>query len=47
MQAWLPVQLNKIPAKSALAGAIRYAVTRLKRLEVYSSIMGPALTLET
>jgi len=35
LQAWLPIQLNKIPAKSALAGAIRYAVTRLKRLEVY------------
>lgn len=35
LQAWLPTQLNKIPAKSALAGAIRYAVTRLKRLEVY------------
>jgi len=37
LQAWLPAQLNKIPAKSALAGAIRYAVTRLKRLEVYLS----------
>jgi len=35
LQAWLPQQLNKIPAKSALAGAIRYAITRLKRLEVY------------
>ena len=35
LQAWLPTQLNKIPAKSALAGAIRYAITRLKRLEVY------------
>ena len=35
LQAWLPTQLNKILAKSALAGAIRYAITRLKRLEVY------------
>jgi len=35
LQAWLPLQLNKIPAKSALAGAIRYAITRLKRLGVY------------
>ena len=35
LQAWLPEQLNKIPAKSALAGAIRYAITRLKRLEIY------------
>ena len=35
LQAWLPIQLNKIPAKSALAGAIRYGITRLKRLEVY------------
>ncbi len=35
LQKWLPLQLNKIPAKSALAGAIRYAITRLKRLEVY------------
>ena len=35
LQAWLPLQLNKIPAKSTLAGAIRYAITRLKRLEVY------------
>ena len=35
LQEWLPAQLNKIPAKSPLAGAIRYAITRLKRLEVY------------
>ena len=35
LQTWLPTQLNKIPAKSSLAGAIRYAITRLKRLEVY------------
>ena len=35
LQAWLPLQLNKIPAKSTLAGAIRYAITRLKRLEIY------------
>jgi len=35
LQAWLPTQLNKIPAKSSLAGAIRYAITRLKRLEAY------------
>jgi hypothetical protein len=33
LQKWLPTQLNKIPAKSTLAGAIRYAMTRLKRLE--------------
>ena len=37
LQAWLTLQLNKIPAKSALAGAIRYGITRLKRLEVYLS----------
>ena len=35
LQTWLPIQLNKIPAKSTLAGAIRYAITRLKRLKVY------------
>lgn len=35
LQTWLPAQLNKIPAKSALAGAIRYGITRLKRLGVY------------
>ena len=35
LQAWLPIQLNKIPAKSALGGAMRYGITRLKRLEVY------------
>jgi len=37
LQAWLPIQLNKIPAKSALAGAIRYGITRMKRLEIYLS----------
>jgi len=35
LQEWLPVQLNKIPAKSALASATRYGITRLKRLQVY------------
>lgn len=37
LQVWLSAQIDKIPAKSALAGAIRYAITRLKRLEVYLS----------
>ncbi len=35
LQTWLPLQLDKISAKSTLAGAMRYAITRLKRLEVY------------
>ncbi|MBL4789715.1 MAG: transposase [Kordiimonadaceae bacterium] len=35
LQAWLPIQLHKIPAKSALGGAIRYAIIRLKRLAAY------------
>ena len=34
-EAWLPKQLARISAKSPLAGAIRYAVTRLKRLRPY------------
>ena len=32
---WLQSRLTRLPARSALAGAIRYAVTRMKRLEVY------------
>ncbi|RED43065.1 IS66 family transposase, partial [Aestuariispira insulae] len=35
LQGWLQGQLTRLPARSALAGAIRYAVTRMKRLEVY------------
>lgn len=35
LQVWLAAQLGTIPAKSPLAGAIRYAVTRLKRLRIY------------
>lgn len=34
---WLQSQLTKVSAKSDLAGAIRYALTRLPRLEVYLS----------
>lgn len=32
---WLQDQLTQLPGKSALAGAIRYALTRLKRLRPY------------
>ena len=35
LQAWLQRQLGRLPARSALAGAIRYAITRMKRLAVY------------
>ncbi|MBT6117658.1 MAG: IS66 family transposase [Rhodospirillaceae bacterium] len=35
LEAWLPTQLARISGKSPLAGAIRYAVTRLKRLRPY------------
>ena len=35
LTAWLPAQLARIPGKSPLAAAIRYAVTRLKRLRAY------------
>lgn len=37
LAAWLRVQLQKISAKSDLAKAIRYALTRLPRLEIYLS----------
>jgi len=33
--AWLPAQLTRISGKTPLAGAIRYAITRLKRLRSY------------
>jgi transposase len=35
LQAWLNAQLPKISAKTPLAGAIRYALTRMKRLRPY------------
>lgn len=35
LETWLQVQLTRISAKSALAGAIRYALTRMKRLRCY------------
>ena len=35
LQAWLEAQLTRISAKSPLAGAIRYAITRMKRLRIY------------
>jgi len=35
LQAWLGAQLSKISAKTPLAGAIRYALTRMKRLRPY------------
>ncbi|MCP4779860.1 MAG: transposase [Hyphomicrobium sp.] len=35
LEAWLQAQLTQISGKSALAGAIRYGVTRLKRLRPY------------
>ena len=35
LEAWLPAQLRKISGKTPLAAAIRYAVTRLKRLRPY------------
>ncbi|MDP6953983.1 MAG: IS66 family transposase [Alphaproteobacteria bacterium] len=35
LEAWLPTQLARISGKSPLAGAIRYAITRLKRLAPY------------
>ena len=37
LSGWLQGQLAKVSAKSDLAGAIRYALTRLPRLEVYLS----------
>jgi len=35
LEAWLRAQLPRISGKSTLAGAIRYALTRLKRLRPY------------
>ena len=35
LEAWLHAQLPTISGKSPLAGAIRYALTRLKRLRPY------------
>ena len=35
LQAWLATQLPKISGKTPLAGAIRYALTRMKRLRPY------------
>jgi transposase len=35
LEAWLPAQLTRISGKTPLAGAIRYAITRLKRLRSY------------
>jgi hypothetical protein len=37
LSGWLQGQQQKVSAKSDLAGAIRYALTRLPRLEVYLS----------
>ncbi len=35
LEAWLNAQLARISAKTPLAGAIRYALTRMKRLRPY------------
>ena len=35
LELWLGQQLNHISGKSALAGAIRYAITRMKKLKPY------------
>jgi hypothetical protein len=35
LEAWLAVQLAHIPGKSELAKAIRYALTRMKKLRPY------------
>ena len=35
LQAWLDGVLPSLPGRSELAKAVRYALTRLKRLEVY------------
>ena len=35
LEAWLHAQLPKISGKTPLAGAIRYALTRIKRLRPY------------
>jgi hypothetical protein len=35
LEVWLHAQLTQISGKSALAGAIRHGLTRLKRLRPY------------
>lgn len=35
LEAWLAAQLTRIPGKSELAKAIRYALTRIKKLRPY------------
>ena len=35
LEAWLHAQLHRISAKSPLAGSIRYALTRMKKLRPY------------
>jgi transposase len=35
LEAWLHIQLARVSAKSSIAGAIRYAITRMKRLRCY------------
>ena len=35
LETWLEIQLARVSAKTPLAGAIRYAITRMKRLRVY------------
>lgn len=35
LEAWFGAQLTRISAKTPLAGAIRYALTRMKRLQSY------------
>jgi hypothetical protein len=35
LAAWLPAQLARISSKAPLTAAIRYAVTRIKRLRAY------------
>ncbi len=35
LEAWLQIQLTRVSAKTPLAGAIRYAITRMKRLRCY------------
>jgi len=35
LEVWLPAQLTRISGKTPLAGAIRYAITRIKRLRPY------------
>ncbi len=40
LEVWLHAQLTQISSKSVLAGAIRYGLTRLKRLRPYLSHPG-------